>query len=166
MRRECRERFPRHQLQRKPRVSDPGMYHGTCVTHVPWYMLGSLTRSSGENVPGIPCAYATRNFMYLVRGPLRYLPTGTGYYLMMVETNKRPGSRASLYTPYLLMNDTCLEMFYYFLGDAKTKLAIYAYSEDQQVCARNKTCCSGGHYWDCHPGPLSSSFCNSFDDRL
>ena len=42
MRRECRERFPRHQLQRKPLVSDPGMPHGTCVTHVPWCMSGSL----------------------------------------------------------------------------------------------------------------------------
>ena len=28
--------FPRHQLQRKPLVSDPDMHHGTCVTHVPW----------------------------------------------------------------------------------------------------------------------------------
>ena len=35
MRRECRERFPRHRLQRKPLTSDPGMHHGTCVTHVP-----------------------------------------------------------------------------------------------------------------------------------
>ena len=32
------------------------------------------------------------------------------------------------------MNDTCLEIFYYFLGAAKTKLEIYVYSEDQQVC--------------------------------
>ena len=31
MRPECRERFPRHQLQRKPLVSDPGMHHGTCA---------------------------------------------------------------------------------------------------------------------------------------
>ena len=29
---ECRERFPRDWLQRKPPVSDPDMYHGTCVT--------------------------------------------------------------------------------------------------------------------------------------
>ena len=50
MRRECRERFPRHRPQRKP-VSDPGMHHG------------------GENFPGIPGACATRNFTYLVRGP-------------------------------------------------------------------------------------------------
>ena len=35
--------FPRHRLQRKPLVSDPGMHHGTCVTHVPWCMSGSLT---------------------------------------------------------------------------------------------------------------------------
>ena len=26
-----------------PRVSDPIMHHGTCVTHVPWCMMGSLT---------------------------------------------------------------------------------------------------------------------------
>ena len=25
------------------RVSDPDMYHSTCVTHVPWFMPGSLT---------------------------------------------------------------------------------------------------------------------------
>ena len=38
------------------------MHHGTCVTHVPWYMSGSITRGGGENVPGIPGACATRNF--------------------------------------------------------------------------------------------------------
>ena len=69
MRRECRERFPYYRIQRKPLVSDPGMHHGTCVTHVPWRMSGSLTRSGGENIPGIPGACATRNFAYLVRGP-------------------------------------------------------------------------------------------------
>ena len=64
-----------------PRVSAPDMHHGTCVTHVPWFMPGSLTSSSlwsrslgkrevggGENVPGIPGACATQNFTYLVRG--------------------------------------------------------------------------------------------------
>ena len=70
MRRECRERFPHHRIQRKPRVSDPSMHHGTCVTHVPWRMPGSLTRGGGENVPGIPSACATRIFTYLARGPL------------------------------------------------------------------------------------------------
>ena len=50
-------------------VSDPGMHHGTCVTHVPWCMSRSLTRGGGENVPGIPGAWATRNFAYLARGP-------------------------------------------------------------------------------------------------
>ena len=61
MRRECREPFPRHRIQRKPPVSDPDMHHGTCIAHVPWCMPGSLTRGGGENVPG--------NFMHLVRGP-------------------------------------------------------------------------------------------------
>ena len=56
MRRECRERFPCGRLQRKPLASDPGMHQGTCVTHVPWCMSGSLTGGGGENVPGIPDA--------------------------------------------------------------------------------------------------------------
>ena len=50
--------FPRHRFQRKPLVSDSGMHHGTCVTHVPWCMSGSLTCGDGENVPGIPGACA------------------------------------------------------------------------------------------------------------
>ena len=44
--------FPRRRIQRKPRVSDPGMHHGT------WCMSGLLTRGGGENVPVIPGAYA------------------------------------------------------------------------------------------------------------
>ena len=56
---------------------DPDMHHGTCVTHVPWCMPGSLTcgflwnRRRGRNVPGIPGACAICNIRYLVRGPLR-----------------------------------------------------------------------------------------------
>ena len=70
MRREYWERFPRHRLQRKPLVSDHDIHQGTCVTHVPWCMLGSLTRGGGENVPGIPSECTTRNLTYLARGPL------------------------------------------------------------------------------------------------
>ena len=76
MHQECRERFPRHRLQRNPLVSDPGMPHDTCVMHVPWCMSGLLTRGGGENVPGIPGACATRNFAYLVRGPLTTISNG------------------------------------------------------------------------------------------
>ena len=68
MRRECRERFPRHRLQRKPLISDPGMHHGTCVTHVPWCMPGPIIHGGGENVLGIPGTCTTRNFTYLARG--------------------------------------------------------------------------------------------------
>ena len=50
--------FPRGLLQRKPLVSDPGMHHDTCVTHVPWCMSVSLTCGGGENVPSIPGACA------------------------------------------------------------------------------------------------------------
>ena len=43
-----------------PQVSDPDMHHGTCVTHVPWYMPGSLTsgflwnRRWGKTFPAFP----------------------------------------------------------------------------------------------------------------
>ena len=66
---ECRECFPHYRFQRKPLVSDLGIHHGTCVTHVPLCMSGSLTHGGGKNVPGIPSACATRSFTFLVRGP-------------------------------------------------------------------------------------------------
>ena len=72
MHRECRERFPRHRIQRKPLICDPSMHHDTCVTHAPWCMSVSLTHGGGENVPGIPGACTTSNFTYLVRGPCNY----------------------------------------------------------------------------------------------
>ena len=59
-----------------PQVSDPDMYQGTCATHVPWCMPGSLTSSflwsGGGNVPGILGVWITRKFTYLVRGPYRW----------------------------------------------------------------------------------------------
>ena len=67
MRQECRERFPRHRRQSKPLISYPGMHHGTCVTHVPRCMSGSLTRGGGESNPGIPGACATLLFANLSR---------------------------------------------------------------------------------------------------
>ena len=70
------------------RLSDPDMHHGTCVTHVPWCIPGSLT--SGflwsrwrEIVPGIPGSCATRNFTYPVRSPWR----GSGIYILSVSRN-------------------------------------------------------------------------------
>ena len=50
---------PRRRLQRKLLVSDPGMHHGTCVTHVPWCKSVSPTRGGGEKVLGIPGACAS-----------------------------------------------------------------------------------------------------------
>ena len=59
--------FTRRRLQRKPLVSDTGMHHGTCVTHVPWCMSGSLASGGGENVPGIPGACAPAIFCIWLR---------------------------------------------------------------------------------------------------
>ena len=74
--RECGERLPRHQLQRKPVISDPGMHHDTCVTQLPWCISVSLTRSGGENVPVIAGACASCNIKYVARGPFHKPPMG------------------------------------------------------------------------------------------
>ena len=63
----------------KPTVSDPSMHHGTCITHVPWCMSGSLTRGGGENI-GILGACATRNFTNLARGPWYKSPLWYSFY--------------------------------------------------------------------------------------
>ena len=67
---------PRIRIQRKPRVSDPGMHHGTCVTHVPWCMSGLLTCDGGENVPGIPGACAPAIWRIWQEAHVRKMGTG------------------------------------------------------------------------------------------
>ena len=71
---ECRERLPRHQLQRKPLVSDPGMYHATCFTHVPWCMSGSLTRGGGKTFPAFP-AHAQSAILRICKRTMSHLFT-------------------------------------------------------------------------------------------
>ena len=39
--------FPATDFKWKSLISDPGMHHGTCVTHVPWCMSGLLTCGGG-----------------------------------------------------------------------------------------------------------------------
>ena len=56
-------------------VSEPDMHRGTCVTHMPWCMPGSLTsgflwsRCRGKRSRHSPGACTTHNFTYLGRGP-------------------------------------------------------------------------------------------------
>ena len=61
--------FPRRRFQRKLLVSDPGMHHGTCVTHVPWCMSGSLTCGDGEKFPAFP-AHAHPRFCVSGKRPM------------------------------------------------------------------------------------------------
>ena len=59
--------FPTRRLHRKPLVGDPDMHHGTCVTHVPWYMSESLTSWwRGKRSRHSRCM-RTRNITYLAR---------------------------------------------------------------------------------------------------
>ena len=56
------------------RVSDPGMYYGTCLAPI-WHeahLAVSFEVGGGDNVPGISGACTTRKFTYLVRGPWRW----------------------------------------------------------------------------------------------
>ena len=71
MRQECRERFPHHRLQRKQLVSDPGMHHGMCVTHVSWCMSGSLTHGGGENAPRHSWRMRNPQFYVSVKRPTK-----------------------------------------------------------------------------------------------
>ena len=96
MRRECRERFPRHQLPKKPLVSDPGI----APRHVPWCMSGSLTnpRWRGKR------SRCKCNPSFYVSGK-RPIPTGT------INASQLPwctfGNRLSVIT---MLNKTNLNL--------------------------------------------------------
>ena len=78
---------PPHWLQRMLLVSDPDMHHGTCVSHVPWCMSGSLTHGGRENVPGIRGACTTHNFTCLSRGPLNKIVDLLPYEICLIDNN-------------------------------------------------------------------------------
>ena len=103
MRRECREHCPCHRLQRKSLVSEPGMHHGACVTHVPWCMSGSLTRGGDEN--GIPGAWATRNFTYLAIGPWRDAFSMAN--ILVANNVNNTGRVACIFHPVIYFSVTC-----------------------------------------------------------
>ena len=73
--------FPHRRLQRKPLLKNPGIHHGTCVTHVPWCMSGSLAPVGGENVPAIS-AHAHPQFPYLAKGPFHNIHGLHARYLL------------------------------------------------------------------------------------
>ena len=89
MRRECRERFPHHRGLATPtcimaRVRR--MCRDACRDR---YLSVSFEVGDGENVPGIHGACTTRNFAYLVRGPLSpamtHLMTGLWWDVMIQD---------------------------------------------------------------------------------
>ena len=101
MHRECRECFSRHRLQRKPLVSDPGMHHGTCVTHVPLRMSGSLTCGGGENVAGIPGACAT-TILHICQGQFESSISRLGELCLILWPQSFPSIRYGiLYSLYV-----------------------------------------------------------------
>ena len=110
--------FPRHRLQRKPQISDPGMHHVTCVTHVPWCMSGSLTRDGEGNVPGFPGACTTRNYTYLVRYP---------WLSIRVVVNRRWSFTRGHINMISKDNTRTMEQFVFVVSSAFTAHMIWAF---------------------------------------
>ena len=102
--------FPHRWLQRKPLVSDPGMHHGTCVTHVPWCMSGSLTRGGVENVSGIPgaCAPTVLRIWQEAHGSVSFL---TIYLLCII--GKLDTCQLGHYVEKYLRNDRIHRLRYF-----------------------------------------------------
>ena len=102
-----------------PRVSDPDMHYGTCVTHVPWCMPGSLTsgffwsRWRGKRFQHSR-RVRTRNFTYLLR-PVRICSVSLALHygeirvcrvLWLFSTWQK-----RLLTKYVYLYKICLEYF-------------------------------------------------------
>ena len=69
-----------------PRISDPDMHHGTCMTHDGIANKRfPLKYVAGKTYPDIPSACATRNFTYLARGPCSNDST---LHSLLPESNK------------------------------------------------------------------------------
>ena len=79
-----------------PQVSDPDMHHGTWVTHVPWYIPGSLTsgflwkRRRGKTFPAFP-AHAQPAILriwqevhVIKRGPFGSVRCGHAPYILFI----------------------------------------------------------------------------------
>ena len=86
MHREFREGFPRHRLQRNRLLAIPACITTRASRTCRDACRDRKTRDGRENVPGIPGACASRNFMHLVRDPL----TVRILYLMASHTTNCP----------------------------------------------------------------------------
>ena len=75
-----------------PRVSDPGMHHGTCVTHVPWCTPRSLTKGF------LRCRWRGKRSRHFrrMRNPQLYIsgkrPIGKYYSSGSIHATKMPSS--------------------------------------------------------------------------
>ena len=87
--------FPRHRLQRKPLVSDPGMHRGTCVTHV------SRTRGAGKTFPAFP-AHAHPQFCVSGKRPIASI-IWPNLFIFIVDD---PGHVSSGLSAFLFDGDT------------------------------------------------------------
>ena len=112
MRRARREGFPRHRLQRKPIVSNPGMHHGTCVTHVPRCMSGWRGKRSRHS-------RGMHNSQFYVSGKRPKAKTGVSHGMGQVTFLKRVWS-VKFHWPIKLTgvwNHVCLiKTFMFFEG--------------------------------------------------
>ena len=116
-----------------PRVSDPDIHHGMCVTHSPWCMPGSLTSGfdGGGNVPGIPGVCATRNFTHLDRGPwteVPYTQPPSSPYQIFEKIHQNPYRK---YVPLEIITITDVPNFAYEINIRCSKRETYSFNSGQ-----------------------------------
>ena len=96
--------FPCCRLQRKLLVSDPGMHHGTCITHVPWCMWDRLPAVAGKTFPAFP---AHPQFYVSGKRPI-YSDVGICYKCLDNEyINESSGWNSIVYRVFSWINLTC-----------------------------------------------------------
>ena len=80
----------------------------------------------------IHCVRKIQHYNYQINQPntTNVLLPGRGHFLHLTETDKRSGFRAQVEFPFMLFNESCLELFYYFLGNATTSLNVSVVSEN------------------------------------
>ena len=93
-----------------PQVSDPDIHHGTCVTHVPWCMQGSLTsgflwsRRRGKHYRRMH----NPQFCVSVKRPMPHVPpfgtqTDLIWYMTLYLRQRKPNIRTSSSSMALMM---------------------------------------------------------------
>ena len=113
----------RGRCHRKPLVKDSDMHHGTCVTHVPWCMSGSLTCGGGKTFPAFsahahPQFYASGPWQNTIYPVLRLVDT---MHCLIVNSIYRYKTWHCTFTDYPLLMWWLWRYLYILLSSSDLK---------------------------------------------